>query len=143
MVEERAQQDEHDALRPLHEAHLALADERLSARPRVADHERGDHDEGHQDHVAETVDAAVIDQQPEEEHHVGVAVDDRVEVRAEDCDLVDAAGDAAVDHIEDAGAEDHQAGVEKHGVAVEGVGMSEKERRNDVDDEPDEGENVG
>src|ERR1035441_3094112 len=37
VVEQGADDDEHNALRPLHETHLALADEGLGAGARVAD----------------------------------------------------------------------------------------------------------
>ena len=54
-----------------------------------------------------------------------------------------AAGDTAVDHVEDAGADDHQARIEEVAVGIHRAGMTEKERRNDVDNESDEGEDIG
>ena len=62
---------------------------------------------------------------------------------AEDRDLVVAPGDAAIHHVEDAGADDHQSRVEKHAAGIGGVGVAKEKRGDDVDDEPDEGENVG
>ena len=143
VVEQGPQDNEHHALRPLHEAHLALADEGFGAGARVADHQRGHHHEGHKHHVAEAVDPTVVDQQTEEQHHIRVAVDHRVEEGAEDGDQVVAAGHAAVHHVEDAGAEDHQACVEKHAAGVGGVGVAKQKRGHDVDDQADEREHVG
>src|SRR3990170_2385491 len=42
-VEDAADDEQHHALGPLHEAHLAGGDERLGPRPRVAHHERARH----------------------------------------------------------------------------------------------------
>ena len=112
-VEEGAENDEHHALRTLHEANLAGADESFGAGAGVADHQRCDHDEGGQNDVEEAVAAGIEDQQAEEQGDVGVAVDDGVEEGAEDGDLLGLAGHAAVHHVEDAGADDDQPGVEE------------------------------
>ena len=143
MIEERTQKYQHDAFGALHESHLALTDQSLGACTGIAHHERGDHDKGDQDDVAESVDAPVVDEQAEEEHHVGVAVDDGIEERTEDCDLVGSPRYAAVDHVEDARAKDHERRVEEHAVGVACVGMSEEKRRDDVDDQADEGQHIG
>ncbi len=93
-------------------------------------------------HITEAVDTPVVHQQAEEKHHVGVAVDHGVEKRAEDGDLVVAAGHAAVDHVKDASAKDDQACEEKHAIAVCGVGVAKQKCGSNVDDEPDEGKDV-
>src|SRR5580692_4245935 len=77
-IEERAEDDEDNALGPLHEADLALSDQGLGSGAGVADHERGDHDEGGEEDVEEAVATGVEDEQAEEEDYVGVAVDDGV-----------------------------------------------------------------
>src|SRR5580698_6174378 len=106
--EERAQNDEHDPLRPLHEANLALADQRLSPGAGVADHQRSDHDECRQDDVEEAIAAGVEDQQSKEQNDIGVAIDHRIEKRAEDRYLVSLTGNTSVNHVEDASADNHQ-----------------------------------
>src|SRR5271166_2176839 len=83
LVEQRADDHQHDALRALHEADLAAGDERFGAGPRVAHHDRAGHDKGGQHHVEEAVGAGVIHHQPEEQHYVAVAVDDGIEEAAE------------------------------------------------------------
>ena len=129
-VEERADDDQHDALGTLHEADLAGGDERLGAGAGVADHDRGGHDEGDQHHVEEAVGAGVIDQQAEEDRHVGVAVNDRIEESAEDGDLVGGAGHPAVHHVKDAGADDDQPGVDEAArLVVVRAGKAEEQRR--------------
>ena len=142
-LKEGAEDDEDDALGAFHEADLAGADESFGAGAGVADHERGGHDEGYEEDVEEAIAAGVEDEQAEEEGDVGVAVEDRVEEGAEDGDLVGLAGDAAVNHVEEAGTDDDEAGVEEHADVVVGACVAEEEGCNDVDDEADEGEGVG
>ncbi len=142
-IKERAQDDEHDALRSLHEADLALTDQRLGAGAGVAHHKRRDHDEGGQHDVEESVAAGVKHQQPEEEYYVGVAVDDGIEKCAEDRDLVGLAGNASVHHVEDAGADDDQGGINEHAYVIVLIGVTEKNGGGGVDDESDKREDVG
>src|SRR5271157_3984625 len=142
-VEQRADNDEHDPFRALHESHLATWDKRFGARARVAHHHRAGHDEGRQDHVEEAVGAGVIHQQPKEQHHIAVAVDDGIEEAAERRDLVGGAGDAAVHHVKNAGADDHQTGIKKHPALVFRVRVAEQNAGHYVDAQPDEGERVG
>ena len=141
--EEGAEDDEDDALGALHEAYFAGADEGFGAGSGVADHERGGHDEGGQEDVEEAVAAGVEDDQAKEEGDVGVAVEDGVEEGAKDGDLVGEAGDAAVDHVKEAGSDDDEASVEEHADVVVGARVAEEEGGDDVDDEADEGEGVG
>src|SRR5664279_1327745 len=89
------------------------------------------------------VDARVIDQQSEEQNHVGIAVNHGVEERAKHGYLVGAAGHPAIDHVEDAGPDDHQTCIEKHAAGIGGVGMSKQECGGDVDDQAEECEDVG
>ena len=140
---ERTKDDEHDPLWPLHEAHLAGADQCFGAGASVADHQRGDHDEGGEHHVEETVAARVEDQQAKEEDNIGVAVDDRVKERAEDGDLIGLPGNATVHHVEDACADDDQARVEEVADVVVAVRKAEEDGRDDVNDQADEGEDIG
>src|SRR5262249_40050440 len=56
--------------------------------------------------------------------------------------LVAGTGDAAVYQIEEAGAEDHQAGVEKHAGLVVCVGITKQKRRQGVDEQAEEGKEV-
>jgi hypothetical protein len=142
-LEEGAEDDEDDALGALHEADFAGTDEGFGAGAGVADHERGGHDEGYEEDVEEAVAAGVEDEQAEEEGDVRVAIEDGIEEGAEDGDLVGLAGDAAVDHVEQAGADDDEAGVKEHADVVVGARVAEEEGGDDVDDEADEGEGVG
>ena len=142
-LEEGAENDEDDALGAFHEADLALADEGLRAGAGVADHQRSDHDEGGEEDVEEAIAARVEDQESEEENDVGVAVDDGVEESSEDGDLVSLAGNAAIDHVEDAGADDDEAGIEEHSDVILLVAKAEEHGGGGVDDETEEGENVG
>ena len=57
--------------------------------------------------------------------------------------LVSSAGDAAVDHVEDARSDNHQPGVEEHAALVLGMGIAEENARDYIDQQPDEGECVG
>src|SRR6185437_1256377 len=142
-VEEGSQDEKDDTLRAFHEADLALADERLGASAGVADHERGDHDEGGEEDVKEPVATRVKNQKPKEENNIRVTVDDGVKEGSEDRDLLRLTGDAAVDHVEDAGADDDQAGVEEHAGIVVLVGEAEEDGSGGVDEQSDEGEDVG
>src|SRR5215470_6204728 len=109
-VKESPKNDEHDALRTLHEANLALTDQNLGPGARIAHHQRDDHDKGGKNDVKESITAGIENQQPEKQNHVGVAVDDRIEKRAEDRHLLRLASNAAVYHVENARANDHQPG---------------------------------
>src|SRR5271170_4039496 len=142
-VEERAQDDEDDALGTLHEAHLALADQGLGAGAGVADHERSDHDEGREEDVKEAIAARVKNEESEEEDNVGVAVDDGIEEGSEDGDFIGLAGDAAVDHVKDAGGDDDQGGIQEETNIVAFIGEAKEDGGAGVDDESDEGEDVG
>src|SRR6185437_9435534 len=113
-VEKGAKDDEDNALRALHEAYLAGADERFCAGAGVADHQGRDHDESHEKDIEQAVGASIVDQQAEEQSNVRIAVDDRVKKSAEDGDLLGLAGDAAIHHIEDARADDDQGRIYEH-----------------------------
>ena len=142
-LEEGTEDDEYDALGALHEAYFAGADEGFGAGAGVADHKAGGHDEGYEEDVEEAIAAGVEDEQAEKESDVGVAVEDGVEEGSEDGDLIGLAGYAAVDHVEEAGTDDDEAGVEEHADVVVGAGVAEEEGGDDVDEETDEGEGVG
>lgn len=141
--EEGAEDDEDDAFGALHESDLAFSDQGLGPGAGVADHEGGDHDEGGESDEEEAVSAGVKDEQSEEEDDVGVAVDDGVKEGTEDGDLLGLSCDASIDHVEDAGADDDDSGIEEHADVVVGIGEAEEYGCADVDDESDEGEGVG
>lgn len=141
-LEEGAEDDEDDALGALHEAYFAFSDEGFGAGARVADHQRGDHDKGGEEDVEEAIATRVEDQESEEEDDVGVAVDDGIEEGSEDGDLVGLAGNAAVDHVKDACADDDEAGEEKHADVVLLIAEAEQDCRAGVDDEAEKREDV-
>jgi len=141
-LEEGAEDDEDDALGALHKADFALTDESLGAGASVADHQRGDHDEGGEEDVEEAIAARVEDQKSEEEDDIGIAVDDGVKEGAEDGDLLGLAGDTSVNHVENAGADDDKAGIKKHANVVVLIAKAEQDRRAGIDDEAEEGEDV-
>src|SRR5262245_26613625 len=116
---------------------------RDSARASVAHHDGGNHNHAHQDDVEEAVGASVVNQQAEEQGHVAVAIDDRIKKSAKYCYLVSGAGDTAIHHVENAGADDHQAGREEHALLVGAVGVAEQHCGQDVDNQPNKGKNVG
>src|SRR5664279_6615202 len=89
------------------------------------------------------VDARVIDQQSEEQNHVGIAVNHGVEERAKHGDLVGAAGHPTIDHVEDASPDDDQSCIEKHAAGIGGVGMSKQECGSNVDHQADKCEEIG
>src|ERR1019366_3739827 len=95
-----------------------------SARAGVAHTHPADHDASDHHHVEKTIGARVIHQQPKEQRHIAIAVNDGIEETAELRDLVGGAGHPAIHHIENAGAYDHQSGVEKHAALVLGVGIA-------------------
>ncbi len=142
-IEERTQDDKDNALGALHEANLALADQRLCASAGVADHERGDHHESSEEDVKEPVAARVEDEESEEKNDVGVAVDNGIEKGAEDGDLISLAGDASVNHVKDAGSDDDQTGVEEHADVIVLIGEAEEDGGSGVDYQPEEGEDIG
>jgi hypothetical protein len=96
-----------------------------------------------QSDVKEAVAARVVNEQAEEDGYVGVAVHHRVEERAEDGDLVGLARHPSVHHVEDARADDDETRVEEHAVGVVSAREAEETRRDDVDDQPEEGQHVG
>ena len=142
-VEEGPQDDEDHAFRPLHEADLAGADQGFGTGAGVADHERRDHDKGGQHDIEEAVAAGIKHQQAEEKNHVAVAIDDRIEEGSEDGDLVGLARHPSVHHVEDAGPDDDQAGVEEQANEIMLVGPAEENGGGGVDDQAQEGEHVG
>ena len=129
LVEQRAKDDENDALGALHKADFALANEGFGAGAGVADHHRRCHAEGGEHDVEEAVAARVIDEQAKEQSDVGVAVEDGIEEGAEDGNLVGLASDAAVDHVEQTGADDDEARVDEHADVVFSTRIAEEERR--------------
>ena len=142
MIEEGAQNDEHDTLWSLHKTNLARANEGLCAGAGVADHERGSHHKGDEDDVEETIAAGVVDEQAEKEGDVRVAIHHGVEEGTEDGDLVGLARDAAVHHVKQAGTDDDQARVEKHAVGVIAARIAEEDGGHDVDEQANEGQGV-
>lgn len=142
-VEQRAQNNQHDALGPLHETDFATPDQRFGAGAGVADHDGGDHHEGDQHNVEETVSASVVDQQPKEQGDVGIAVDYGIEKRAEDGDLLRLAGNAAVYHVENAGADDDETGVREHFHVILRVCESKQKGGSRIDDQPHERQHIG
>ncbi len=141
-VEQCSDDDQHDALRPLHEANLAAGDERLGAGAGVAHHYRADHDESDHHHIEKSISAGVINQQPEEQSHIAIAINDGIEEAAELRDLIGCPGHTAIDHVENAGPNDDQPGVEKHAALVLGVGVAEQNAGHHIDQQTYEGERV-
>ena len=82
-VGERADHEEDDALGPLHEADLALLDQRLGAGARVAGHDREDHAQRGDHHVVAAAQLRVEKDQAGEQRDVGEAIERRVPERAE------------------------------------------------------------
>ena len=82
-VRERADHEQHDALGPLHEADLALLDQRLGARARVARHDREDQRQRRDHHVVAAAELRVQEDQPGQQREIGKAIERRVPERAE------------------------------------------------------------
>src|SRR3989338_8104604 len=141
-VEDAADDEQHHALGPLHEAHLAGGDQRLGPRSRVAHHERTRHGHRRQHYVDEAADAGVVDQQAHVEHHVGVAVDHRVEEGPEGAPPPLLARPRPVGQIEDAGEEDDARAQQEIALRVLRVGHPEDDRGAAVHQQSDEGQRV-
>ena len=135
-IGERADHEEHDAFRPLHEADLALLDQRLGAGPRVAGHDREDQGRGRDQDVALAAERRVEPDQAGEERQIGKAIERRVPEGAELRLLAGDVRDLAVDEVEDVRADHDHAGEDE---AVHG----QRPGRPDVDQHPDQGEDVG
>ena len=128
------QDDKHDAFGAFHEAYFAGADQGFCAGSGVADHQGGGHHESDEADVKIAVAASVEDEKAEEESDVGVAVEHGVEERTEDGDLIGLAGNAAVHHVKQPGADDDEAGIQEHPHVVFCTRVTEKEGRDDIDD---------
>ena len=74
---------QHDALGPLHEADLALLDQRLGARARVARHDREDQRQRRDHHVVAAAQLRVQEDQAGQQREIGEAIERRVPERAE------------------------------------------------------------
>ena len=135
-IEQRADDDQHHALRTLQESDFALGDGVLGARPRVTDHYRSRHHDGGQHDIEEAIDAGVVDQQADVQRQVRVAVEDGIEEAAEARHLVGGARHAAVHHIEDRGAGHDHAGPAE-------TARGEQPRRPDIDQQPEKRQHVG
>ena len=83
--------------------------------------------------VKEPSAAGVVDQQPEKQGSIAVAIHHGVEEGAEASHLVAGAGDAAIDQIEESCPEDHEAGIEEHAGLVVGVGVAEQKCSHGID----------
>src|SRR5689334_9420211 len=87
--------------------------------------------------------ARVVNQQSKEKRHVTVAIDHRIKERAKSCDLTSGARNAAIYHVKDSGADDHQSGIRKQPAIVGGVSIAKKNGGDGVDDQSKKGEYIG
>src|SRR5437764_1367656 len=87
--------------------------------------------------------ASVVNQQSEEKRHVAIAIDNGIKERAESCDLSGGARHAAIDHIKDSCADNHQSGIRKQPAIVGGVSVAKKDGGDGVDYQSDEGHDIG
>ena len=107
-VEYAADDEEDKALGALHEADFAERDERFGACASVADHYGACGGDSREDDVGRAAADGIIDEQAHVERHVGVTVESGIVERAESGDVDLAAGDLAVEHVEEAGEEDDE-----------------------------------
>ena len=142
-VEQSADDYEHQPLGALHETYTAGAYQRFGAGARIADHDRADHRDGGKDNVDRAAVAAVKHHQAYELGGIAVTVDYRVEESAEAGDAIAGSSHSAVDQVEEAGPDDDQASVAEHAGLVFGIGVSKEKSSNYIDDQAEEGENVG
>ena len=135
-VEQRADDQQHHALGPFHEADLALGNRVFRPRAGIADHHRGGHHQRRQHHVKGPVDRSVPDQQAHQQRQIRIAVQHRIEEAAEARDAIGFAGHAAVHHVEQSRADDHHAGPAE-------LSGGQQDSRADVDHQAQEREHVG
>jgi hypothetical protein len=82
-IEQGADDQDEEPLAPLHEPDPAVHPHRLGPGPRVAHHDRADEGEERDGHVGEPTPAREEEADPREHEQIRVAVEDRVEERAE------------------------------------------------------------
>jgi hypothetical protein len=87
--------------------------------------------------------ASVVNQQSEEECDVAIAVDDGIKKRAESGDLSRSARHAAIYHVKNSSADNHQSGIRKEPAIIIGIGVAKKNGCNGVDDQSKEGQHIG
>src|SRR5262249_33927906 len=142
VVEHGSDDHQNDSLRALHESHLAGANQRFRAGARITHQHGADHHEGHQYEIEKPVGAGIVNQQAEEQDYVAVAVNHGIEKAAKRGDLTGSARHAAVHHIKNAGAYDHQTGVEEQAIMVLRVSVAEENAGNGVDYQSDKRKHV-
>ena len=84
-VEEGANNQQHDSFGPLEKPNFARRNEIFSSATCVADHHRSGHHNRRQDHIRWPIDGSVVDQQPDQEGDIGIAVEYRIKKRSETC----------------------------------------------------------
>ena len=134
-IEQRSDDHQHDPFGPLGKANFALRNAVFSAGPGIADHHRTGHHDGGEDDVEEAVDGGVVIEQAHQQAEIGIAIEDRIEEAAETGNLIGFAGDTAVDHVENSGAKDDQAGLKE-------LPLRQKHGGDDVDQQADKGEYI-
>jgi len=74
--------------------------------------------------------------QPQKQHHVGVAVDHRVKKRSKPCHSTGAPRDLSIDHVEDSSKQDNKTCPGEHS-------FSEQDGRKNINEESDQGQDIG
>jgi len=121
-IEDAADDEQDEALGALHEADFAERDEGLGAGAGIADHHGASSGYGGEDDVGSAAADGIVDEQAHVEGHVGVAVERGIVESAEGGDAVLAAGDLAVEHIQEAGEENDQRAGEETADGKKGGG---------------------
>ena len=112
-VEDAADDEEDEAFGALHEADFAEGNERFGAGAGVADHHGAGGGDGGENDIRSAAADGIVDEEAHVEGHVGVAVERGIVKGAEGGDAVLAAGDLAIEHVEEASKEnDQRAGEE-------------------------------
>jgi hypothetical protein len=103
-----ADDQQNEALWPLHESHLAGRNQRFGARAGIADHERTRHGDCRKRHVERPADQGVVNDQAHVEGEIGIAVERRIEEGPESRDAADAARHLTIGHVEKAREKEHR-----------------------------------
>ena len=104
----RAENHQHQPLRPLPESDFRGRHQRFGARLRVADHHRSGHGRSGQHRVPEAVHLRVVDEQTKKKHQVGVTVENGIEESAEERNAILPARHRPIEQVAQA-REDHAA----------------------------------
>ena len=136
LVEQSADDDQDQPLRTLHEPDFAQRDQGLRPGAGIAGHDGAHHDDAGQHQIGHLLNPGVVNQQSQEESHVGVPVQDRVEESAELGDGVGYPGHPAVQHVEYARDYDDHPGMKELPLG-QIIGSQQS------DEKSDKGEQVG